>query len=332
MSVIKVLVIEDEAEIREEVVDWLTFEGFEVYAAANGRAGTDLATSVIPDLIICDIAMPQMTGHEVLLEVRSHPSLMDAIFIFLTALAGRTSQRKSMELGADDYITKPFTHAELMNAIHTQLTKRERQNHELQNQLEVMQTSLENERQQRLLRSRLVGMFSHDFRTPLSLIMMSASLIRNYEDRLSVEKKQEKFDQIINSSEQVVQMLDDMLFAVEIGSEQFRYRAEKLDMASHVGRIVTDFQEMHQDTHTISFASNLDQSVQLDPKLLRQIATNLLSNAVKYSKRDTTVWVTLVKHDDSIEFSVKDEGVGISIEDQGKRCGFWGSGSSKANS
>ena len=314
MTVARVLVIEDETPIREELVDWLTFEEYPVFVATNGREGVELAIKERPDLIICDISMPEMNGHEVLIDIRSNPHLFDVIFIFLTASVNRATRRKGMELGADDYITKPFTHAELMNAVQSQLKKKVSREREAQTQLDLMQLSLQSEREQRILRSRLVGMFSHDFRTPLSLIMMSASLIRNYEDRFSAERKQEKLDQIIHSSKQLVHMLDDLLVTVEMGSDKFRYRPEILNVSERTERIVHDFQDIHYETHQILFASTIEQSVRLDPKLMRQIVTNLLSNAIKYSPTGSTVWVNLAFIDGMVELTVRDEGIGIPPE------------------
>lgn len=82
-----ILIIEDEAPIREEVRDWLQFEEFEVLDAENGRLGLQLALMHKPDLILCDIAMPEMNGYEILLEIRSNPTLGNLPFVFLTAAA-----------------------------------------------------------------------------------------------------------------------------------------------------------------------------------------------------------------------------------------------------
>lgn len=118
-----ILVIEDEKSIRDEVLDWLRFENYQVLEAENGRVGLTLAQQNKPDLILCDIAMPEMDGHEVLLEVRSNPELSHLPFIFLTASADRDSMRQGMNLGADDYLTKPFSMRELAARVRAVLRR-----------------------------------------------------------------------------------------------------------------------------------------------------------------------------------------------------------------
>jgi len=89
----RILVIEDEVSIREEIVDWLIFEGYDVFQARNGREGLAVAKQERPDLILCDVVMPEMDGHEVLLEVRSTPELVDTLFLFVTAMVEKTNVR-----------------------------------------------------------------------------------------------------------------------------------------------------------------------------------------------------------------------------------------------
>ncbi|MBZ0299547.1 MAG: response regulator, partial [Anaerolineae bacterium] len=108
----KILVVEDEAPLRESIVDTLSFEGYEVVQAEDGRKGLTCAQVEQPDLVVCDIAMPELNGYELLLKLREDPETATLPFIFLTARADRPFMRHGMELGADDYLTKPFTHAD----------------------------------------------------------------------------------------------------------------------------------------------------------------------------------------------------------------------------
>ncbi|MBW4591757.1 MAG: EAL domain-containing response regulator [Brasilonema angustatum HA4187-MV1] len=119
----KILVIEDEKLVRENIIDLLAAEDFDTIAAANGRVGLDLAVSQIPDLILCDLMMPEVDGYGVLTRLREKPITATIPFIFLTAKSARTDFRQGMDLGADDYLTKPFTRTELLNAITSRLAK-----------------------------------------------------------------------------------------------------------------------------------------------------------------------------------------------------------------
>ncbi|MEG4812180.1 EAL domain-containing response regulator [Microcoleus sp. F8-D3] len=121
----KILVIEDEQVIRENILKLLKAEGFDVTGAENGAKGLDAAVSNVPDVILCDVTMPELDGYGVLVALRSNPVTATLPFVFLTGKADRSEMRQGMELGADDYLTKPFTKAELVGAISSRLKKQE---------------------------------------------------------------------------------------------------------------------------------------------------------------------------------------------------------------
>jgi DNA-binding response OmpR family regulator len=121
----KIVLIEDNLEMRENTSEILELSNYQVLSAQNGKAGVELAQKELPDLIICDIMMPVMDGYEVLGELSKKDETSSIPFIFLTAKAERSDLRKGMELGADDYLTKPFDDVELLNAVSCRLRKSE---------------------------------------------------------------------------------------------------------------------------------------------------------------------------------------------------------------
>ncbi len=123
----KILVIEDHALMRRNVVTILTMEGYAAISAANGRDGLALARSELPDLILCDILMPELDGHEVLRALRSDPATAAIPFVFLTAKDEKSDQRAGMNLGADDYLTKPVSRDELIAALSARFTRKNQQ-------------------------------------------------------------------------------------------------------------------------------------------------------------------------------------------------------------
>ncbi|MFA7288841.1 MAG: response regulator [Melioribacteraceae bacterium] len=121
----KILVIEDEKNLNDNIVTLLTESGYEVKSAFDGLKGIYLAKEFNPDLILCDIAMPEIDGYEVLKNLLEDHSFPLVPFIFLTAKVEREDLRRGMELGADDYIFKPFKAADLLNSVKTRLKKHE---------------------------------------------------------------------------------------------------------------------------------------------------------------------------------------------------------------
>ncbi len=121
----KILLIEDNKDVRENIAEILKLAQYFVVTAKNGKEGVELAQKEKPDLIICDIMMPVLDGHGALNMLSKNPETSSIPFIFLTAKAERSDFRKGMEMGADDYLTKPFDDVELLNAIEGRLKKNE---------------------------------------------------------------------------------------------------------------------------------------------------------------------------------------------------------------
>lgn len=117
------LIVEDNIDLRNGLRDILTFEGFTVLAASNGREAIDQMNTISPDLIISDIAMPEMNGYEFFDAVRERPEGITTPFIFLTARGERDDIMKGKYLGAEDYLVKPISRSELVNAVQTRLTR-----------------------------------------------------------------------------------------------------------------------------------------------------------------------------------------------------------------
>jgi two-component system, sensor histidine kinase and response regulator len=159
-----ILVIDDEPQIRNNIQEILTLYDFQASVASNGRMGVELAQSTFPDLIVCDVTMPVLDGYGVLETLRAQDSTAHIPFIFLTGEADRAHQRLGMELGANDYLTKPFTPEELLLAIQTQLRQQDIQQWRSDVQLNQ-------------LRNSISLALPHELNTPLNGILGSAQLL-----------------------------------------------------------------------------------------------------------------------------------------------------------
>ena len=120
-----ILVIDDNNDIRENTAEILELAGYKTFTAENGKRGVEMAMKEKPSVIVCDIMMPELDGYGVLHLLRKNPDTQNIPFIFLTAKTERGDFRKGMEMGADDYITKPFEDIELLNAVEIRLKKSE---------------------------------------------------------------------------------------------------------------------------------------------------------------------------------------------------------------
>jgi len=132
----KVLIIEDNQELRSNIAEILELSHYRTQTADNGKAGLEMAIQFQPDLIICDVMMPELDGYGVIQAIQKNPGMAQIPFIFLTAKSEKEDIRKAMDLGADDYLTKPFSATELLSAIETRIKKMELTRQDISLQLE----------------------------------------------------------------------------------------------------------------------------------------------------------------------------------------------------
>lgn len=165
----KILVVEDDGSIRENLREMLEAEDFSVLDAADGAEGLRVALEIAPDLVVCDVNMPGLDGFQVLKGLRENPATVHIPLLFLTARADRTSLRRGMEMGAEDYLTKPFSRQELLAAVHSRLSRAE-------SLAATYRKQLGN------LRNTLARALPHEILTPLNGILgLSAILMEEFE-------------------------------------------------------------------------------------------------------------------------------------------------------
>ncbi|GJL76870.1 response regulator transcription factor [Nitrosomonas sp.] len=123
MNDFSILLIEDEKALRENIAEIIAHYGYHIISAPTGEEGVKKALQFMPDIIVCDIMLPGIDGYDVFTQVKQIPQLLSTAFIFLTAKSTRADTRTGMNMGADDYLTKPFTKEELINSIKARVEK-----------------------------------------------------------------------------------------------------------------------------------------------------------------------------------------------------------------
>jgi len=303
----KILVIEDEDYVRNNVLELLEAEHFEVVTAANGVLGVQVAKEQIPDLIICDVMMPQLGGHEVLETLRRDPKTELIPFIFLTAKADKTDIRKAMEEGADDYLTKPFTRAELLGAVHTRLEK---------------QGVIIKHSQQKLdtLRSGIAYALPHEMLTPLTSILgFSQTIILQY-NSLKRPKILEMVERIHDSGERLHRVIQNFLLYAEL--ELTATNPEKIKIlrshhAHSAKRVITTVasQKARQFKREIDLTlATEDSSIGISEINFTKMVDELVDNAFKHSPVGTPVHITSGVKDGQFMLSITNQGRGMTAE------------------
>lgn len=179
-----------------------------------------------------------------------------------------------------------------------------------------LRASLKEERSLKNFREQVTSMISHDLRNPLSVISLSTEMLLNYTDRMTPERQRERLWQIQAQVERLESLLDDLLIIGKAQAVQQHLHLSTVDLVAFCTEIVEEMQEMDDGKHDITFShDHLPITAQVDPRLMQRVFQNVLTNALKYSSERKPIEVCLTRQGPAAEFSVKDEGIGISEED-----------------
>lgn len=309
-----VLLIEDDDLLREEASEYLRFGGYEVVTAQDGMEGVEFIRQYMPDIIVCDVTMPRLDGYGVLLELRSAPDTLHIPFIFLTARVEKQDVRYGMTIGADDYLTKPFSFEELTEAIEAQLKKKAEQNLIAGSEMQTLRQQLDYEREQGSL---YVSMVSHDLKGPIAAIMSSADLLLRYHDKLTEERRNMHLQLIKRSSKHATALLDDLITFGKVQTGMLKINSERFDLWALI-RYISDDLNSPEKPRTIQQQHDDDRTHWIlgDERLIAKAVTNLLSNAMKYSEQDSEIIISTHVASQSVQIAVQDFGIGIPDEDQ----------------
>ncbi len=299
----KILVVEDEDSIRSSVVDLLEVQGHQVIEAENGMLGVQLVSEHLPDLVVCDIMMPLMDGYEVLRFLRQTPMTADIPFIFLTAKAERTDVRLGMDLGADDYLTKPFTPSELLRAVQTRLDRLAESRQRQAGQLDD-------------LRVTITSRLRHELLTPLTVILNASEILMRYSRQLDALEISETSARVHKYGQYLFRLIQKLLLYTQVealSKDPEAIKAARTSRTLQAHLLITSV--ARQVAQQANRADDLRLQVQDVPALcmaeshLRQIVLELLDNAFKYSPPGSVVLVQGV---------IKAGGYALAITDQGR--------------
>ncbi|GIV66745.1 MAG: hypothetical protein KatS3mg047_1138 [Bellilinea sp.] len=314
----KILVIEDEADIRENIIDLLSEEGYLAVGAQDGEEGIHKIWQEFPDLVLCDILMPKVDGYGVLTVVSKSPITSTIPFIFLTAKTQREDFRKGMVLGADDYITKPFTRLELLQAIETRLLKHE------QLRLQAQQKLIE-------LRTNISLSLPHELLTPLSVILgFSEFLIQNLTPEPTNLQTIEIVSDIHHAANRLLHSLQKYLFYAEL--EVILSDSEKITKARH-SRFQINQQEFQAAIAAIPESSDRQEDIRLEvsPALIcisenyfHKLVEELLDNAIRFSPAGSMISVKgeILREKGLYRIQLTDHGKGMTPEQIAGLAGF----------
>jgi CheY-like chemotaxis protein/anti-sigma regulatory factor (Ser/Thr protein kinase) len=297
----KILLIDDVEDNIIVLRERLESEGYEIISATDGKSGIALANQEIPELIICDVMMPIMNGYEVMDIIHKNSRTNTIPFIFLTAKTDPKDFREGMQLGADDYITKPFDSKQLIKAVETRLARKE-----------LFEARTEE------IRQSISYALPHELQTPLAAIMGFTRLL--IEDYNQIERKKilEIAEDIQKSAKRLNNLIQKVLFSSKLDllfNDPVHLREIKAHTIGNLKRIITEAAVKTAK----NYGRERDLEIEVDEAkihfseyYLKSVVTELVDNAMKYSSKNTLVKVTGVENESEYTLYIADSGKGMS--------------------
>jgi signal transduction histidine kinase len=303
----KILVIDDEEHLREMVRMALRYKGFDVVEAENGATGIEVARRELPDLILCDVNMDKMNGYLTLSSLRDQPATASIPFILMTGRADTAGMRHGMELGADDYLAKPFTLEELHAAVEARLKKAQTVRQHAESKLTE-------------LRDNLSLMLPHELRTPLNGILGYGEILTAEAATLAPGEIADMGRTIYQSGKRLERLIENFLIYAQLellAAEPQKIAALRHKRTESPAKLIEE--RARAQALSAGRAADLaleltDWPIAISEDNLAKIVDEIIENAFKFSAVGTPVRVTLMETPEHLLLAIVDQGRGFSTE------------------
>ena len=313
VSMKKILVVEDAKALRRDIIEMLGYEGYQVEGAENGQEGIERARDYRPDLIICDIMMPVMDGYDMLRELRKDRGTSAIPFIFLTARAERGDMRQGMELGADDYVTKPFTASELIKTVQARLEKQ-------------ALVSEQAEKKMQALRNNMLLALPHELRTPLNVVLGFSDLLILDADTITPPRIAEISSYINKAALRLYRLVENYILYMQLELVHQNASHQQILMRGMTVNVKNTIEDQarhwvsnpHSPTlkRTDDLVLDVAESsvLAISEEYMNKLLEELIDNACKFSPPGTPIKVTGEQTETGYTFTLSDEGRGMTAE------------------
>lgn len=306
----RILVVEDHESLLAAIQDILEAEGYTVFTASDGLEALQLMKETRPDLVVADIMMPRMDGHDLYRAIRARPEWVRIPFIFLTAKAERADILKGKDLGAEDYLTKPFDPQELVVAVRARLKR-----------AQAIWRATEIEFDQ--LKQQIITVLGHELRTPLTYVMGYTDLALEDPASLSSDEFETLLLGVKQGADRLAQLVEDFLLLIRLDSgqaaEEFHLMVQVYtDWGEIVEGVIHEYSEKAAaKTVLLEIEMPPDLSpLQLCEPFFADALGRLVDNGIKFSRGPVKlVTVSAQVVNEWVEIAVRDKGVGIPADE-----------------
>jgi len=304
-----ILVVDDVATNVMLVQAILRKEGYSILTTDSGAKALRIVSEKHPNLILLDIMMPEMDGYEVLQHLKGNPDTKDIPVIIMSALSDMQSIVKGYQLGALEYVTKPFQRDELVKRVS--------------HRYELFSVNLIKEELESTIKSRdtLYSVIAHDLRSPIGSLKMMNNAILMMVDKRQVSTEVLEMLQMMNkTTEELFLLLDNLLKWVRNRLNRQSIDIKKNNITGLVNSVIDIMKPIAVQKNITIKRVELDAELigSVDADMFSTVARNIISNAIKFTRKDGLVEVSVETKDNFVILKVKDNGVGIKAEDQPK--------------
>lgn len=303
----KILVIDDAEFILESTSSLLEFEGYDVMTAENGAIGVKKAFESLPDLILCDISMPEMDGFEVLERIRKNDKTHRTPFIFLTAFNEKSNMRDGMTKGADDYLVKPYTREEIVKAIEAQWSKYDLFQEHVKTKVEEVGKNV-------------TYALPHEFRTAVNEIKGNAGILHNQGELLNTDELKSLSGDILASVSRLSKITENYLLYIKLdnmksSSDEQLLKSKTEEPFAIACDIAFNLAEKYSRVPDIQLGNETDCiSLNMSSEYFYSLVYELVDNAFKFSSNGGKVLIDSEIQDESFKLRIVDNGIGIDKE------------------
>ncbi|HAI69717.1 MAG TPA: hybrid sensor histidine kinase/response regulator, partial [Gammaproteobacteria bacterium] len=310
-----ILIVDDNPQIRKMLQRHLKKKGYETFEAENGKMGLVEVEKAKPDLILLDVMMPEMNGFEVCQRLKQDAALKDIPVIFMTAKTETDDVIAGLELGAVDYVAKPFNHKELMTRVNTHLELKAAKDMILLQREELKQAN-EELKNANAAKDKFFSIISHDLGNLFNTLIGFSSLLTMQTDTISAEEKENFILSIQRASQKGYSLLSNLLEWAMAQTGQITSKAAILNLKSLVADNMA-LLNSNANAKSIKLSSSISETstVFADKNMLDTVIRNLLANAIKFTPVNGEVKIVSEEKGSEVEISISDTGVGINPKD-----------------
>jgi two-component system, sensor histidine kinase and response regulator len=305
-----VLIVDDNPGNIQVVATILTEYSYEVGIAMNANEAYKFLEENTPELILLDVDMPDIDGYEVCTTLKRDPKFKDIPIVFLTVKGEKEDVVKAFDLGAVDYVTKPFNRKELVSRVRTHMSLKramdelERKNHELEKAMKI--------------KDEFLILMTHEFKTPLNVIHAAIQIIEKLYQHQVGDKVKSHLKSIKLNSFRQLRLVNNLLDITKLNTEHFKMQKRNIDIIFLSQSIVksVDVYAKQKGVNLQFYSDTESMEMAIDDEKYERILLNLLSNAIKFTPKDKSVYANISCKGRKVIITVRDEGIGIPKDKQ----------------